>query len=84
MSKSKSSNIEEVVGGAVSIPINMINGLADLLIHKGVISRQEMVSMLRHLIDNSPHLGDREQMQRLMLEAVVTRFEDPRPPGSGH
>jgi hypothetical protein len=77
-------NAEGVLASAFSVPISMITGLADLLIAKDVISREEMVSLLQRLADRSPKFGENEDMVRMMLEATLARYQEGPPPGSGH
>jgi len=77
-------NAEELIGAALSVPMNIVNSLADLLISKEIISRQEVVSILRRLIDVSPTYGQHEAMVRMMLEGALTRFEGHMDLGSNH
>jgi hypothetical protein len=83
MSDQGKGNAEQIVGAAISVPLNIIHGLADLLIAKGIISREEMVSLLQSL---SAHASGRENedMVRMMLEGVLTRYQKGPLPGSGH
>jgi hypothetical protein len=74
MTEPQLGNAEEMIGGAVSVPINLIVGVADLLISKGVISKLEMASVIRHLMEHSPAHGECDEMVRLMLEPLLERF----------
>ena len=47
MTEYKPGKAEDVIGSAISVPMNLILGVADLLISKGVISQQETASLLR-------------------------------------
>jgi hypothetical protein len=49
--------------------------MADLLISKGVISQQEMASLLRHLIENSPTHDENEKIVRMTLESLLARLK---------
>lgn len=84
MSEPNKGNAEKVLGSALSVPISMITGLADLLIAKEVISREEMVSLLQRLADLAPKHGENEDVVRMMLEATLARYQKGPPPGSGH
>jgi hypothetical protein len=83
MSEPESGN-SEVLASAVSVPINIINGLADLLISKGIISRDEMVSLVQRLVDLSPQHGENEPMVKMMLAGILRRFQSRPPQGSSH
>ncbi len=68
-------NAEDMIGSAVSIPINMIYGLADLLISKGLISQQDIRSLLQRLIDDYQFSDENEEaMVKGILKAAMTRF----------
>ena len=84
MSDPKSGNAEQVLGSALSVPLNIINGIADLLIAKGVISGAEMHSILQHLVDLAPNHGENEQMVRMLLAGTISRFQVPPEKGSSH
>jgi hypothetical protein len=84
MAQTGKGNAEKVFGSAISVPLDMITGLADLLIAKDVISREEMVSLLQQLADRSPKHGENEDMVRMILEATLARYQKSPPPGSGH
>jgi hypothetical protein len=71
---------EEIMGSAISVPINLIVGISDILISKGVISKQEMAFIVRHLMERSHTHGENEEMVRMMLEPLLMGFED-TPPG---
>jgi len=73
-------NAEDVIGSAVSVPISLIVGMADLLISKGVISKQEMAFLIRNLMERSPTHGENEEMVRMMLGPLLALFDD-TPPG---
>jgi hypothetical protein len=60
----KGNNAEKVFASAISVPMNIVIGLADLLIAKDVISREEMVSLLQRLADHSPKHGEHEDHSR--------------------
>jgi hypothetical protein len=84
MAQTGKGNAEKVLGSAISVPINMVTGLADLLIAKEVISREEMVSLLQGLADLAPKHGENEDMVRMMLEATLAHYQKGPPAGSGH
>jgi hypothetical protein len=84
MAQTGKGNAEKVLGNALSVPLGMITGLADLLIAKDVISREEMVSLLQRMADRSPKHGEHEDMVRMMLEAILAKYQKGPPPGSGH
>jgi len=84
MAQTGKGNAEKVLGSALSVPMNIIIGLADLLIAKDVISREEMVSLLQRMADHSQRHGEHEDMVRMMLEATLARYQKGPPPGSGH
>ena len=84
MTKPDNGNVEQVLGSALGVPMNIISGLAELLIAKDVISREEMVSLLQRMSDLAPKHGKNEDMVRMMLEAMLLRFQKAPPPGSGH
>ena len=84
MTKPDNGNVEQVLGSALSVPMNIISGLAELLIAKDVISREEMVSLLQQMADRSPKHGENEDMVRMILEATLARYQKSPPPGSGH
>jgi hypothetical protein len=66
---------EDMIGSAVSIPINMIYELADLLISKKLISQQEMCSILQHLIDGYQFSDENhEAMVKGILQAALAWF----------
>jgi hypothetical protein len=79
MTEPRLGNAEEMIGSAVSVPINLIAGIADMLISKGIISKQEMTFLIRHLIDRSAAHGEMEEMVRLILRPLLARFEDMPP-----
>jgi hypothetical protein len=76
MSEHANDNVEQVVGSAVSVPMNLIALITDLLISKGVMSRQEMASAVRSLAEISSTHGENEVMVRMLLEGFAARFED--------
>jgi hypothetical protein len=76
MSEPKQHNAEEAVASAISVPMNLILGVIDLLISKGVISRHEMASLLRHLMEHSQVHDENEKMVRMTLESLLARFEN--------
>jgi hypothetical protein len=84
MAQTGKGNAEKVFASAISVPMNIVIGLADLLIAKDAISREEMVSLLQRLADRSPKHGEHEDMVRMMLEAALARYQKGPPPGSGH
>jgi hypothetical protein len=84
MAQTGKRNAEKVLGNALSVPMNIIIGLADLLIAKDVISREEMASLLQRIADRSPKHGEHEDMARMILEATLARYQKSPPPGSGH
>jgi hypothetical protein len=84
MAQTGKGNAEKVLASAISVPMNIVIGLADLLIAKDVISQDEMVSLLQRLADRSPKHGEHEDMVRMMLEATLARYQKSPPPGSGH
>jgi len=73
MAQTGKGNAEKVLGSALSVPMNIIIGLADLLIAKDVISREEMVSLLQRMADHSQRHGEHEDM-------VSVRFVELVPP----
>ena len=77
MTEYKPGKAEDVIGSAISVPMNLILGVADLLISKVVISQQEMASLLRHLIENSQTLGENDVT--MTLESILARFENTAP-----
>jgi len=78
MSEPKPHNAE-IIGGIVSVPMNLILGMADLLISKSVISQQEMASLLRHLIEHTPTHDENGKLVRGTLESLLPRFENMAP-----
>jgi hypothetical protein len=50
MKKPKLGNAEDILGSAISVPLTLIGGMAELLISRGVISKQEMAFLIRHRI----------------------------------
>jgi hypothetical protein len=81
MSEPKPGKAEDVIG-SISIPLNLIVGMAGLLISTGVLSQQEIVSIIRHLMDRSQTHGENEEMVRITLESLLAQFEN-MPPGAG-
>jgi hypothetical protein len=79
MSEPKPGSAEDIIAGIVSVPLHLIVGMAGLLISKGVISQQEMTSLLRHLIERQTH-GESEKMVKMTLESLLAEFEK-TPPG---
>jgi len=77
-------NAELVLASAVSVPMNIVNGLADLLIAKHLISRDEMLALLERLLDRAPEHGAQEPMVRMMLAGSISRFQRAPPAGSKH
>jgi hypothetical protein len=75
----KPHNAEEVIGAAISIPLNLIIGIANLLIAKGFITSQEMTSLIQHEID-APR-GEDEDWVTNILEDTLMQFLD-MPPSS--
>jgi len=65
---------ERVLGSALSIPLNLVIGLADLLIGKGVLSKAEMVDLVRR-IQSQAHGGEHGENIKFTLEAIAARFE---------
>jgi len=70
MSEMNQGNAERVIGAAISVPINIINGLTDLLISKGVISRVEAVDLLQRLIASVQPSEDSEMLKDLLRMAL--------------
>jgi hypothetical protein len=70
---------EKLVASAISAPLNLITGLADLLIYKGVISCEEMASILRVVLAESTAQGENEGMVKMLLEPLLAEFETPPP-----
>jgi hypothetical protein len=70
---------EDVIGSAVSVPISLIVAMTDLLISKGIISKQEMAFLIRNLMERSPTHGENEEMVRVMLGPLLALFEDATP-----
>jgi hypothetical protein len=68
-------NLEVILGSAVSIPLNIITGLADLLIMKGIISREEMANVLQGLLQTAPAHGDAQEMVRMIVESTLARYQ---------
>ena len=64
MSEHEQGNAEEVIANAVSVPLNIIAGIAHLLVSKGVISREEVACILRDLMKLSPMPRENEDMAR--------------------
>ena len=75
MSEPKPGTAEDVIASAVSVPMNLILGVADLLMSKGVISQQEMASLLRHLIEHS-QTPENEKTVTTTLKSLLARFEN--------
>jgi hypothetical protein len=69
----------EIVGAAISIPTNIIFGIADLLIEKNIISREEVASILRSLLDGSAEPGENGEMVRQHFRALLTLYESQLP-----
>ncbi|AUC94589.1 hypothetical protein CWS35_10170 [Bradyrhizobium sp. SK17] len=82
MGEPTKGNVEQVLGSAISVPMTIIISLADLLIAKQVISRDEMASLLQRLAESAPSHGANEGMVRILLEGTLTRYQTP--PESGH
>jgi hypothetical protein len=72
-------NIEAVIGSSLSVPTNIALGLADLLIGKGIISRAEMASLIRHLLDNAERHEDSEHVT-MVLEKLLERYQERKAP----
>lgn len=64
---------DDIVATAISIPISLVGDLANLLITKKVITRDEMVSRAQRLIDNAK--GDHAEMERSMLKSALRVIE---------
>jgi hypothetical protein len=73
-----------VMGSALSVPLNLIMGIADLLIQKGLISSNEVAAIAQALSAASNSHGENEAMVKMMLEAFAVRFEAPREKEAGH
>jgi hypothetical protein len=69
------SNVNEVIGAALSVPLNVVFGVVDLLIQRGVISRDEMASVLRNLIDRSRGQIEIPEWVTEMLESALRLYE---------
>ena len=78
MSEPKPGTAENVIAGIISVPLYLFVGMAGLLISKGVISQQEMASLLRQLIERQTH-GENEKMVRMTLESLLAQFENAPP-----
>jgi hypothetical protein len=79
MTKPKLGSEEDILGSAISVPLTLIGGMAELLISRGVISKQEMAFLIRHLMERSPSHGENEEMVRMMLKPLLALFEDTPP-----
>lgn len=66
----------EIISTASTVSLLVTAGLADLLIHKGLISKDEVAIVIRHLLDQYPPgrtaTGD---MARQMLGELLKRFD---------
>jgi hypothetical protein len=80
----RATDAEDTLASAIGIPINMIIGLAGLLISKNVISCDEMASLLQDLAERSSSAGENEAMVRMIIETALTQFEQLPTRGSGH
>jgi hypothetical protein len=76
MTEHERGNAEEILATAVCVPMNLVANLADLLISKGIISRQEVVSLVRNLTPPSSEHSESQNLVRIMVEATAKRFED--------
>jgi hypothetical protein len=74
MSDQERGNIERVLGAALSVPVNMINGLTGLLITKGVISHHEAADLLHRLIA-SVEPGEDSEMIKNILRSALDKLE---------
>jgi hypothetical protein len=74
MSDQERGNAERVLGAAISVPINMINALIDLLISKGVISRNEASDIFHGLIA-SVHQSEDAEMLKEMYRTAMERLQ---------
>jgi hypothetical protein len=70
MNDPNKGNAEEVLGAALSAVINLIMGLGDLLAAKGVISREELASLVRGKIAAVP-AGEQQAMMQTILRAAL-------------
>jgi hypothetical protein len=76
---------EKLMSCAVSVLLNLIADMAHLLILKGVISPEEMASILRdHLGELSPIDGENEELVKTMLEPLLAEFENRQLTGFDH
>jgi hypothetical protein len=71
--------VEELVASLVSVPLNMFVGLASLLTAKGVISREDIASLLQRVADRAPAHGENEATVRMLIGPILAQFEQPLP-----
>ncbi len=74
MTQQSGGNLEAMLGSAISIPLNIATGIADLLIEKGVISREEMATILRRLLARAPDHGEAREMVRMIVENTLANY----------
>jgi hypothetical protein len=73
-----------MAASALSVPMSLIMGIADLLIQKGIISSNEVAAIAQALSAASNCHGENEAMVKMMLEGFAVRFEAPREREAGH
>jgi hypothetical protein len=78
MSIPSKGNVEEVLGAALSAVISLIMGLGDLLAAKGVISREELASLVQRKIAAVPAGEQQEMMQTILRAALMPIAQDPK------
>ena len=83
LAERQKGNAESFIGDALSIPLMILVGLCDVLIAKGTLSREEMLSILQPIFDRISQ-GENEAMMKMMLSPVLARYQDKAGPGSDH
>jgi hypothetical protein len=76
------SDPNTIMASALSVPMNLIMGVADLLIQKGIISSNEVAAIAKAL--SAASHGENEAMVKMMLESFAVRFEAPHEREAGH
>jgi hypothetical protein len=79
MAETNANDEEKLVGSLTSLPLNLFAALAELLISKGVITREEITRLVRNEAAGASSHGENERVMRVILETLAARFAEPPP-----
>lgn len=70
-----SGTLADLVGKSSSASFTVVEGLIVLLVHKGILTQQDVRALLAHLKENAEAYADDPNADSRFVNAFVTRME---------